>query len=254
MSVEDTEMERLFAAHELKEKIYRFDEEIEFPLLPPAKKPKPSYPWEQGIVEPLLPIRNEDFSCRGRKNNYDRILLHAAQQEELFTDCGGHSSQQVAVNPTLLEILNHIQKVTGKQVVVTSGVRCPKHHAYLRPSGSSASSLYLIGAACDFYVRGYEKNPGAIVRVIQDYYRSRSRALKDEALGIFHRIPLHQSLTVSPWMNKEVCIVLHTEEEGRNPDNAHDYSYVSLLVHYDLTAKKPMESFLQERLSEVHIK
>lgn len=246
VSVEDTQMEKFYAKNEIREKIYRFEEEIEYPLLPPQKKEKEKYPWEKEAQVKLDPVAVSDFICKGSKKHPNRIIVRASQEELSYEDCGGKEEHGTpTIYPILPRLLNRVQELTGRRVVITSGFRCPKHEQYLHPGEVAPSSLYTHGAACDFYVEGLQNSPQIVIKIIQDFYKQDPATSHDPSFTVFHRLPLDTSHAVTPWINREICLIINTDQEGRNPDNAHDFPYISLLVHYDREAKKPIKTTWQ---------
>ena len=58
-----------------------------------------------------------------------------------------------------------------KQVVITSGHRCPEHNRYNDPLPKNQYSKHMIGAEVSFYVKGLEKNPEEVVVLLQEYFK-----------------------------------------------------------------------------------
>jgi len=242
-------MEKFYAKNEHREKIYRFQDEIEYPLLPPQKKIRLPYPWELAEKSAPRALVSSDFSCKGRKQHADRVIMLSGQEERRFSDCeGGEAHGIPEITPILLTLLNHIQETTGRHVVITSGHRCSQHQRYLYPGDLTSSSLYTVGAACDFYVEGLENSPQTVIKIIQEYYRKDKQTAHDPSYTLFHRLPLDRSQVITPWVNREICLIVHTEQEHRNPDNAHNHPYISLLVHFDRLKNRSIESELRQAL------
>ena len=198
------------------------------------------YPWEEGVVGGLPKITKEFFRCKGSGMNPAFTETSESGKVVTYKDCSGVSSHGLplihgkeGVYSILIDLLNYIQCRTGKQVVVTSGHRCPQHNKYCDRSKSANSSKHMIGAEADFYVRGMEYDPVAIVDLIMQYYSAKKFSDKEE-YTVFHRYEKNDTnVSTKPWYNKEIFVKLFQADEGRNFDNRHPYPYISVQVRYD---------------------
>lgn len=202
------------------------------PLVKLERKP---YFWEkssQGIQE----ITKEYFRCKGDSLNPVKSEMVRGEVVK-YHDCSARHSLPLkegkeSIYPILLELLNHVQAKLPARVVITSGHRCPEHNTYIDSSPHNQYSKHQIGAEVDFYVQGMESVPERILEIIFNYYKERYPDKKEYAE--FKRYEKDDiSLTVKPWMNKEVFIKLNKSHEGRNDDNRHPYPYISIQVRYD---------------------
>lgn len=209
-------------------------------FIPPmTPQPLPSYPWQkQGGKHPQ--ITKEHFRCRGHPLNPVKSEVVKGEKVK-YHDCGGakkHSLPlihgQEGVYPILITLVNYIQAESGGKVVITSGHRCPDHNLYADPSPANQYAKHQMGAAVDFYVQGYEKQPEKIIALIMKYYQNHPEYKSKKEWVEFKRYEKGDSHTsIQPWMNKEVFIKLFLVSEGRNFDNRHPYPYISLQVRYD---------------------
>jgi hypothetical protein len=194
-----------------------------------------AYPWESKHIGSHLRITKEFFRCRGNILN-PPIQIHKFKELVYHFDCGGIEQHSLPIKngkefiyPILIDLLNHIQKTTGKKIVITCGHRCPIHNLYADASKTAQSSKHLIGAEVDFYVEGFEHNPTAIVDVLQEYYSSP-----------FQRSSQFSNASTPSWYNKEIAITVYHSIEGRDLDNHHSYPYLSIQVRYDKEHRRPV--------------
>lgn len=223
------------------EYIYRLESDKQFEVPQPVKRVNGSYPWNSGDSDQLSKITKEYFRCKGSHLN---PVKTAEQHGEMvrFYDCGGvqkHSlplrDNKEFIYPILINVLNFIQTKTGNKVVITSGYRCPEHNAYVDPAPSNQVSKHMVGAEVSFYVQSMENKPEAIVKIIQDYFKSNPQYKDKKDFLEFKRYEKKDTdVSTQPWYNKEVFIKLYNKKEGRDFDNRHPYPYVSLQVRYDL--------------------
>lgn len=226
--------------HYQGEYIYRRQGEYRFMSSPPQFIAVEPYSWEQGTVGSLPRITKEFFRCKGSNLNPARNEIEK-EQTVRYADCGGvekHSlplrNQKEFIYPILIDILNYIQEKTKKRVVVTSGHRCPEHNSYVDPSPKNSGSKHMIGAEVSFYVQGSEEKPEAIVNLIKDYYKSKTKYQAKKDYLDFQRYEKEDvDVTTKPWYNKEIFIKIFTRKEGRNFDNRHPYPYISIQVRFD---------------------
>jgi hypothetical protein len=224
--------------------IERLHDECIYCIPPPAKISLPPYPWEEEKAGPHLKITKEFFRCKGSALNPPRLVQENKDVKE-HIDCGGPDAHSLPlckgkefVYPIFLNLLNDIQKKTGKKVVITSGHRCPEHNTYVDPSKSNQFSKHQVGAEVAFYVRGMEEKPEKIIALLQKYFQEcpKYEGLKD--FQEFARWDKPTDVSTPPWYNKEVFIKLYKKTEGRNFDNRHPYPYISMQVRYDFDTKE----------------
>lgn len=209
--------------------IQRQSNEVLFSLPAPTLKTRTPYPWENKWVGPHLRITKEFFRCKGLSLN-PPIKIHRQSDFIYHLDCGGIESHSLPLKegkefiyPILIDLLNFVQKKTGKKVVITCGHRCPIHNLYVDPSKQAQTSKHLIGAEVDFYVEGSEYFPQTVVEALLSYY--------DKPLECSGR----------SWKNQEISITLFERSEGRDLDNSHRYPYISIEVRYDRDSKRPVQ-------------
>ncbi len=220
------------------EYVYRQHDEHLFNVPPPEKKHLDPYPWEKELVGKYPKITKEFFRCKGSQLNPPRIVSQNGETVR-FYDCGGaekHSlplrNSKEFIYPILIDLMNYIQTRTAKRLVITCGHRCPDHNTYADPSTEAQQSKHMIGAEVSFYVQGLEDRPELLVKYIQDYYKEKHKG--DKEYEEFQRYSKRDvNVATPPWYNKEVFVKLFTKKEGRNFDNRHPYSYISIQVRFD---------------------
>ena len=192
------------------------------------------YPWQpqEGHVRS---ITKEYFRCKGNSINPPNIVTKDGKEINRFYDCSGADKHSLPLRdgkefiyPILITLLNHLQKISGKNVIITSGHRCIAHQAFMDPSAKGSGSKHLTGAEVDFYVQGLEEQPMKVIQMIIDYYKDDAKEYKT-----FQRFEKTTDTTTPPWLNKEIFIKLFKRTEGRNFDNRHPYPYISLQVRFD---------------------
>jgi hypothetical protein len=214
------------------------DEIIEIPSQ--EKQHLRPYPWKRKIVGNYPIINKEYFRCKGSHQNPDK---HTDQGGSfvVLQDCGGieqHSlplrENKEFIYPILINLLNYVQSKVQKQVIITSGHRCPDHNRYNDPAPKSQYSKHMIGAEVSFYVKGLENSAESIVMLLQEYFKENSeyQGLK-EYLEFKRWEKSGLDVSTQPWYNKEVFIKLYKPSEGRNFDNSHHYSYIAIQVRFD---------------------
>jgi hypothetical protein len=231
--LEQSEKEKIRRRNCVAESVYRNHTDNFHPIHPPAHTPRPVYPWEADANLPR--ITREYFRCKGNPAN-PPIL---SEETPPLLDCEGSSRHGLpiiggkeAVYPILLDLLNYVQKKTGKRVVVTCGHRCPAHNGYADPSKENRASKHQIGAEVDFYVQGMEDRPLEIAGLIMLYYQETPHYKNDKEYLDFKRYTQSNN-AIQPWMNKEIFIKIHQKDEGRDGDNRHPHAYLTLQVRYD---------------------
>jgi len=224
------------------EYIHRKHDESFCQIAFPASAPRSAYPWEGHLPG----ISKEFFRCKGSSANPPIVDRSDPSNPAPRTDCEGSSRHglpilraQQGVYPILLDLLNHVQQLTGKRVIITSGHRCPAHNTYVDPSKGNGFSKHQIGAEVDFYVQDMEKRPMEVIQIVMDYYKTHPQYKGQKEFEEFLRYDKPDvKLTTKPWLNKEIFIKYHSPSEGRNGDNRHSYPYISLQVRYDRDAKE----------------
>ena len=218
------------------EYIYRGQNDVFTPIATPVHTPRAPYPWEN---EAHLPrITKEFFRCKGSSLNPP---YHVEDHVSLLSDCEGTSRHglpilngQENVYPILIELMNYLQKKTGRRVIITSGHRCPPHNTYVDPSKEAKASKHQIGAAVDFYVQGMEDQALEIASLLMQYYQEHPTYKNQKEWITFQRYERDDAkVQTQPWFNKEIFIKLYQKHEGRNGDNRHPYPYLSIQVRWD---------------------
>ena len=232
--MEQSEREKLRRINCKGEPIYRSQGDLFYPIAPPVHTPRSPYPWES---ETRLPrITKDFFRCRGSSLNPP-----TAEGIADCEGCGRHGLPLIrgkeTVYPVLIELLNYVQKKTGKRVVITCGHRCPAHNAYADSSKDNRVSKHQIGAEVDFYVQGMEERPQEIAGLIMQYFQEAPLYRNDKESQEFKRLDV-ADLATQPWMNREILIKLFQKHEGRDVDNRHPHPYLSIQVRYDRDGKE----------------
>lgn len=226
-------------ANEESEPIYRVSsDQLHSPPKPKLLRPA-NYPWDARYKGGLCKITKEFFRCRGSKQNPP---IYLNDKETLF-DCNGieeHSlpiqQEKEFIYPILINLLNYIQSETKKQVIVTSGHRCPTHNRYLNCAPKAQYSKHQIGAEVTFYVEGMQDFPFEILKLIKQYYRSHPKFKDNPKFTQFLRYEKSDTgVAIKPWYNEEVYIKLFDPSEGRDLDQSHPYSYFSIQVRRDIS-------------------
>lgn len=227
--MEESENEKLRRLNCKAEPIYRSHTDTFASNRPLEHIPRSPYPWESDIKLPR--ITKEFFRCKGSP------IADSS-------DCEGSSRHGLPiihgkenVYPILLDLLNYVQKKTGKRVIVTCGHRCPIHNTYADPSKENQLSKHQIGAEVDFYVQGMEERPQEIAGILMQYFQDNPAYKKDKESQEFKRLE-SSDVAIQPWYNKEILIKLFQKQEGRDIDNHHPHPYLSIQVRYDREGKE----------------
>jgi len=186
-------------------------------------------------------ITKEFFRCRGSSLHLPIPVISDGKVVENIFDCAGSSTHSLPIRegkeyiyPVLIEILNTIQQKTRKQVVITSGHRCPQHHRYANAKGGPNSMKHMMGGCVTFYVAGLEDKPKEILKAIFAYYKNYPVSEKEkQKYTEFSRSDPTNDTTTAPWYNKEIMIKFYKSNEGRDGDNAHPFPYFSIQVRFD---------------------
>jgi hypothetical protein len=220
------------------EYIWRKESEKLFPLKAAEIVAREPYPWERKSCRER--ITKEFFRCRGDNINPPRAIEVAGEKRMLF-DCGGAESHSLPLQngkefiyPTLLELLSFVQHKSGGRVVITSGHRCPQHHAYISEGRGDTFSKHMVGAEVTFYVEGFEQQATAVINMLQNYFEQNPRYKGLQGYAPFQRYEKEPcGVATLPWCNKEVFIKLFLAHEGRNRDNSHPFPYIDLQLRID---------------------
>lgn len=237
--MERSEKEKIRRHNCKRDLLYRNHNQYLYAIRDPEPTPRAAYPWE---VDHELPrIHKEYFRCRG--NALHPPHLKEENSEELLYDCDASRHGlpilrgKEGVYPILLDLLNFVQRKTGKRVCITSGHSCPQHQAYI-DSGAKLSK-HQIGAEVDFYVHGMEERPEEVAEILLSYFQETAVYQGLKEYQTFRRSSKEDPKGKTPaWYNKEVWIKLYDKGEGRDLDNRHPYPYLSIQVRYDKEAKE----------------
>lgn len=238
--MEQSEREKVRRMNCKGEPIYRTQNETLYHPDPPQHTPRSSYPWES---ETNLPkITKEFFRCKG--NPLNPPITDENDLEHPLSDCPGCMRHGLpilrgkeTVYPILIDLLNFVQKKTGKRVIITCGHRCPPHNSYADPSKENRASKHQIGAEVDFYVQGMEERPQEVAGILMQYFQEQPAYKKEKDAQEFRR-QTKGSLSTEGWYNKDILIQLFQKDEGRDLDNRHPHPYVSIQVRYDREGKE----------------
>jgi len=99
----------------------------------------------------------------------------------------------------------------------------------------------MMGAEVDFYVKGLEWSPEAVVNIIQNYYQKHSSFKTNTQFTDFERYEQETNVSTLPWYNKEVFIKLFKRDEGRDLDNNHRFPYISIQIIWDREMDEPIQ-------------
>lgn len=231
---EQSEKEKIRRRNCKGEVIHRKHTDFYATIQTPTHTPRSLYPWESEVNLPR--ITKDFFRCRGNPLN---PALYDPQDPQLsYADCEGSRhglpiiQGKEGVYPILLDLLNYLQKKTGKRVIITCGHRCPVHNLYADFSKENRTSKHQIGAEVDFYLQGMEDRPHEILGLLMQYYQEHPAYQNEKEYLTFQRLS-DSKLTEAPWMNKEVVIKLYQRDEGRDGDNHHPHPYLSIQVRHD---------------------
>lgn len=240
--MEESEREKVRSANCKGEAIYRAKVDVFYAINPPPHTPRSPYPWES---ESNLPrITKDFFRCKGSTLNPPMMDVADSGTPLSITDCEGSTrhglpiiSGKEGVYPILVDLLNYIQKKSGKRVIITCGHRCPIHNTYADLSKENRASKHQLGAEVDFYVQGMEERPQEVAGLIMQYFQEVAPYKNEKESREFKRFET-TDLVVQPWMNKEIFLKLLQKHEGRDLDNRHPHPYLSIQVRYDRDSKE----------------
>lgn len=220
------------------EYIFRKQGQQLFSPTPPALVAPPTYPWQER-EEKRCKITKEFFRCKGDMLHPPNRFGKQSPIQEQYDCAGTHSlplrNGKEYVYPLLLELLNYLADATKNKVVITSGHRCPQHHAYVTASVLELFSKHMIAAQVTFYIQGMEDEPIAVVELLQSYFATNHQYRGKKGYHPFERYDKElEGSSFLPWCNKEIFIKVFTENEGRNKDNNHPYPYIDMQVRIDV--------------------
>jgi hypothetical protein len=200
-------------------------QQVETPLI---------YPWEDKYIGKLPRITKEFFRCKGNPLSPPLEIISATHLISYQLDCGGIEEHSLPIRegeefiyPILITLLNEVQKISHKKVIITSGHRCPTHNLYVDRTQKSRTSKHLMGAEVDFYVEGIERHPLSVVQILEKFYED------DEEFGPLKPVE-------GKWTNREVTLSCYGSKERRNGDNLHPFPYLTIEVKYDRQTKRPV--------------
>lgn len=242
----DSEKKRIRKLNATGEHIYRSQNEYLFPIQNPTKQMREQYPWEDSFVGNHQKITKEFFRCKGSHAN-PPIKHHLNGEVTHLTDCGGVEQHSLPLKngkefiyPALIELLNYVQEKTQKKVVITCGHRCPFHNMYSDNSSFNTTSKHMIGAEVDFYVKGMEWSPEAVVKIIKNYYRDHPQFKNSTQFTQFQRYEKETNVSTLPWYNKEIFVKVFKKDEGRDLDNNHRFPFIAIQLKWDRDQNQPV--------------
>ena len=226
----------------IKESIVRLKHEKMINIPPLSFKGGKIYPWEDKLVGGYPRITPAFFQCNGSIKNREKTVM-IDQEKRLLFDCDGYASHGLPLRKNkeyifvaFIDILNYLQDLFKKKVVVTCGHRCPKHNMYIDASKENSFSTHQIGGKVSFYIQGIERDPERVLQAIKKYYLTHPQFKTDIAYSTFKSRP--EKTGISAWYNKEIRLKIYPSDVGRNEDNKHPYPYISMEILYDRETKK----------------
>lgn len=221
----------------------------------PQVQSLPHYPWEERTKEQITKYH---FRCKGRwENPFKAVEIQG--KKNYIADCSGVDGHSLPLRegrefiyPILIDLLNHIQRCYGHNLIITSGHRCPEHNAYVEQS--DPYSKHLLGAAVTFYGSEREITPSELLSWVDEFYQRDCLKCDKSEFTHFQRYQKGDTFTkTEPWYNKEIFIKFFLPHEGRNGDNNHTFAYYSIQVRWDRSTnervsyshKQAYENFLR---------
>lgn len=199
-----------------REPLVRTLEDVRFPIFIPLKKTRTSYPWESANKR-LVPLSPEDLRCKGSPLHPSRSLPVLDGGIHEIKDCTPHSLPKMegeeVYSKLILEKLNLIQRELGRQVLITSGHRCPIHNIYCNPTGTAVFNKHLVAARVDFIVQ--TDSPEEVVDILR-------RHSKDKFTQAGDRLQ---------WNSSELSIQWTRSLDLRDFDNRHNLPYFTIEDH-----------------------
>lgn len=232
--LERSESQKLKRYNQKGEYVYRHSNEHLFPIELPKHREREKYPWESDFVGGHRKISKEFFHCRG-SSDHPALVNPRDSTKGVHFDCGGKQKHGLPLRdgreyiyPVMIDLLNFIQEKTQKKVLITCGYRCPVHNAYADPSPSAQQSKHMMGAEVDFFVEGMENSIEEVLKYIFAYFRE-TPAYRGQS----EYLQFQKSSDGKSWSNKEIAVRAYRANEGRDYDNRHPYSYISIQVRFD---------------------
>ncbi len=236
--LKESEYQKNRKKNTVAECIYRMEGDEYFAIQEPQYIERQRYSWEEVYIGDIPKINKEFFRCRGDAVNQAYVLKNKRGEPERITDCVGkdrHSlpiiNDKENIYPALIEILNFIQKESGRKVIITCGHRCPMHNRFSDPSNYNRTSKHMVGAEVDFYLEGLENKPEKVIELIMLYYNQTIPFAGKKAYEYFERYEKEDTnVSTYPRYNKEVFVKSFKADEGRDKDNDHSFPYISIQV------------------------
>lgn len=183
-------------------------------------------------------MTQEHFRCKGSYEHSPDIV-----DGKFYFDCNGSEVHSLPthrgeerVYPLLIELLGAFQELTGKEIVVTCGHRCPRHNQYADSTAKNRVSKHQVGGEVDFYVIGMEWESEKVVELLLYCYRLSKSIYKNSSFTRCKR----QTLRTPTWKNQELEISISQLDERRDKDNDHSYPYITIELFYDYQTQKPV--------------
>ncbi len=215
--------------------ITRHSHDLSYPIPPLTARTAPTYAWD---IQGPTPITKEFFRCRGHSLHPPKYFTNSKGTKIRLDDCIGSSEHSLPIRdgkefiyPCLIDLLNEVQQKSGKQVIITSGHRCMKHHKYVKLPSDSLASRKVIGAEVNFYVKGLESRPKEVAELIIDSYRD------DPA---FKPPTLDPNSNGKEWKNKEIHLKVIEKGGERDAENPMPHPYLVLRVLWDRERDEPV--------------
>ena len=215
--LEQSEREKARRRNCKGEYIYRNKGDFFYPIAAPASRPPRALSLGIGVQSP--PHHQGIFPLQRQLPESSHVDPSDPAKPLPCSDCEGSRRHGLpiiqgkeGVYPILLDLLNYLQKKTGKRVIITCGHRCPAHNTYSDPS-RKPHSKHQIGAEVDFYVQGMEERPQEIAGLLMQYYQE-TPSTKTTRNSLNSSAMRKPDTEIQPWMNKEIFIKLY-QKKGR---------------------------------------
>jgi len=242
--LEKAQQAKIRKANEVKDPIVRLSNERYFASTMPRKKEREKYPWEERYVGSFTKITKESFRCRGSSSHLERKVLNSDGLEEILVDCEGLGSHSLPVKEgeefiyeTLIKLLNHVQGINHKRVIITSGYRCPIHNRFCNHTKANASSKHQIGAEVDFYVEGMENEPETVISQLISFYKEDEKSYQQFQKSIKEKNGIEYPI----WSNKEISIRINHYKISNDLDNAFSHPYITIDLKFDRQGEEKVE-------------
>ncbi len=243
-SLEKSQQVKIRRANEVKDPILRLGSEYYFTSGAPRKQEREKYPWEERYIGNFTKITKESFRCRGSSSHPERKITSHDGAEEILVDCEGLGSHSLPVQDgeefiydTLIDLLNYIQGVNQKRVVITAGYRCPLHNRYCNQTKSNLSSKHQIGAEVDFYVDGMQEEPEIIVNQLIAYYQKEGSLYQ----GFRQILKEKNGIQYPVWIGKEISISINHYKISQDLDSSFSHPYITIELKIDRTTGEKID-------------